>query len=400
MSIFKTIVNHDEMFRLSSRPPLIINDLRNMTDEDRKTNNALIFQELNGTFDSTPRCGCGHLRNERRLGQVCNICNTPVRDNLETKLESQLWMRPPKGIGVNVFLNPGIWQLLSEFFTLAKKREDKYTVTTTRQVRKPKEGFNPLMWITCTDYHPKGSEALIAELELENIPRGYSNFIKNFDSIINTMFSMRLFKNKPETKIKELIDIINRADSQGALFCHHLPLMDRTLIAIENEGSYRYIEPSARLAVDAARQLLGVDVPGQELRLSSRENRTAKAIAAIAKFTIGYAKDNISSKTGLVREQIFASRTGVAGRAVITSVTKSHRYDELFAPWSVAVGFLRVHIQNYLMKLGFTPLEMNDFLSYVTTNYHPLVDWIFRDLIAKSPDKALPGLFIRNPSFA
>ena len=147
-----------------------------------------------------------------------------------------------------------------------------------------------------------------------------------------------------------------------------------------------------------ARQLLGVDVPGQELRVGARENRTAKAISDIAHFTLEYARNNIGSKPGLARKHMFSSRVMPSSRAVITSLNRPHRYDELHAPWSVAVGMLTTHLENYLMRWDFTPQEMLELLSYTTTNWHPLIEHIFKTIFAQAPAKGLPVTYCRNPS--
>lgn len=396
MGIYKSIVNFDTEFANLSVTPIIINDLPNLSDDDQKRNNELIYQQHSSVFNTTPRCNCGHTTQERHLGVICDRCGEPVREVLEGRLESQLWMRPPLGMDTDRFINPGIWQLLSGYFTRTKKPpKDGYTIATTAKPKRTQEGFNPIMWIACTDYHPKNCEHFTHAMQAKGIKRGYSYLVNNFNYVLNTLFNMPQFKRDNQTR-EELIATLNQASA--ATFCKFLPLINRNLIVVENEATTSYIDQTSPLAVNAARQLLGIDVAGQELRIAARENRTAKAINDQANFTIEYARNNIGSKPGLARKHLFSTRVAPSSRAVITSLSKPHRYDELHAPWPVAVGMLRTHLENYLMRYGFTPQDMIEFLSYATTNWHPLVEHIFKTVVAQSPEHGLPVTFCRNPS--
>lgn len=398
MGIYKEIVHFDDKFARLSITPIIINDLPNLSETDQKHNNELIYQEHSNVFNTTPRCECGALTQERQLGVVCEECHQPVREILETALESQLWMRPPLGIGTDNFINPGVWQLLSGYFTRTKKPpKEGYAITTTGKPKRQQDGFNPLMWIACTDYHPKNCEHFTVAMQTKGIKRGYSYLVNNFSWVLNALFTMPQFKRDNHSR-DELISVLNTANS--AIFCKRLPLINRNLIVVESEASSRYIDQTSPLAVNAARQLLGIDVPGQELRIAARENRTAKAIADIAHFTLEYARNNIGSKPGLARKHLFSTRAGYSARAVITSLAKPHRYDELHMPWSVAVGVLRTHVENYLMRYNFTPQEMLELLSFATVNWHPLIEHIFKTIFAQSPEKGIPVSFCRNPSLS
>lgn len=398
MGIYKQIVDFNEVFSRLTRPAIIINDLPNLSEADRDKNNALLFREHTGVFNTTPRCFCGALTQERNIGVVCKVCNQPVTEILEASLESQLWMRPPRGMKTDVFINPGVWQLLSSYFTRTKKPpKEGYAVPTTSKPKRTADGFNPLMWIACTDYRPKNCEHFTEAMIAKGIQRGYSYLVNNFSEILNILFAMPQFRRADNSSREELIAVLNKTGP--AIFCKRLPLVNPDLISVETEASSRYVDATSPLAVNAARQLLGIDVPGQELRETARENRTARAIADIAHFTLEYARTNIGSKPGLARQHLASTRVMPSSRAVITSLSKPHRYDELHAPWSVAVGMLTTHIENYLLKMGFTPLEMLEFLSYATTNWHPLLEFIFKDLCAQAPEKGLPVTFTRNPSF-
>lgn len=396
MGIYKKIVDYDRMFADLTITPTIINDLPNLSDSDRIRNNDLIYSQHSSMFSTTPRCNCGALMEERRIGLICDKCGTPVREVLEGDMEPELWMRPPRGIGVDVFINLGVMQLLSNYFSKSKKPpKDSYILQTTGKPKRAQEAFNPLLWLTCTDYHPKNAETFIEAMKAAGLKRGYSNFVKNLKHNLDTLLNMPQFTKSQALK-QELISVLNGAGK--AIYCKRLPLIKRELVVVENEAMSRFMDSTVPLAVNAARQLLGIDTPGQELRVQARENRTAKTILGLNHFTMEYGRSNVGSKQGLARKQMFSTRVETSGRAVITSITSPHRYDELHCPWPVAVGMLRTHLQNYLVRFGFTPLEMVELLSYATSNWHPLIESIFKTIFQQSPEKGMTVTFVRNPS--
>lgn len=396
MGIYKKIVNYDQMFRALTIDPIIINDLPNLSDVDRERNNDLIYRQHSTVFNTTPRCSCGETTTERQIGVECPKCNTQVREVLESQLESQLWMRTPRGIGTDSFINPGVWQLLSGYFSRTKKSpKNSYVLQTTAKPKRTQESFNPLMWIACTDYRPRNSDLFAHAMKQAGLKRGYAYLVNNFSTVLNTLFNMPIFA-KPEAVKSELIWVLEGA--KDSIFCKFLPLINRDLVVVENEAMSRYMDTTVPLAVNAARHLLGIDVPTQELRQQARENRTAKAISGIAHFTIEYGRNNVGSKQGLARKHMFSTRVEPSARGVITSITKPHRYDEIYAPWPIAVGMLRTHLQNYLMRMGFTPVEMVELLSYSTTNWNPLIEHIFKTIFLQTPERGLTVTFCRNPS--
>ena len=396
MGIYKKIVDFDDMFNRLTVTPTIINDLPNLSDSDRLRNNDLIYRQHNTVFNTTPRCGCGKTAQERFIGVTCSFCGSQVREVLESELESQLWMRPPRGIGVDVFINPGVMQVLSEYFSRKKKiPKNSYVIQTTGKPKKTQEPFNAMMWLSRTDYHPKNAEHFTVPMQTAGLKRGYAHLVKNFKKVIEILLSIPQFK-KSDAQTLELIDVLNRAGKN--IYCKRLPLINRDLVVVENEAMSRYMDSTVPLAVNAARQLLGIDVEGQELKPAARENRTARSIFGQCNFIVEYGRENIGAKQGLARQHMFSSRVEPSGRAVITSLCKPHRYDELHCPWPVAVGLFRTHIQNYLIRYGFTPMEMSELLSYATTNWHPLIEHIFKTIFFQAPERGQHVIWVRNPS--
>ncbi|MNY13518.1 hypothetical protein D3C86_1466540 [compost metagenome] len=58
----------------------------------------------------------------------------------------------------------------------------------------------------------------------------------------------------------------------------------------------------------------------------------------------------------------------------------------------------KIHLTNKLLKRGFTPNEANKFLFENTLCYHPLLDELFKELIAEAPRGGIAVIFQRNPT--
>lgn len=393
MAIYKTIVNFDKMYRESSVAPVIINDLPILSESDREANNARIYHEYqNEVFNTTPACRCGHLRKEYLIGVVCPQCNTPVRSILESDLEPQLWMRRPHKVAK--FISPGVWIMLRDFL-------------------KVKEGnFDVLRYLTDTDYHPKKLPEMASQIHAAGIGRGYNNFVENFDVILRKLMNLPRY-NKADRKDRResLMQVITRYRQN--IFSDHLPLINKNLMILETSNSDRYVDHTIPMAVDAVRLLLGIDTgsspfSGDDVgdrnagfkKLRARENRVAKMLDMLSDFFLEYFKANVASKPGLARKHLCSSRVNWSARSVITSITKPHKYDEIHVPWGVGVGLMRIHLFNRLSRMGYRPNQIFGMLSAAVVRYDPLIDRLFQQFVAESPEGGLVCWMCRNPSLA
>lgn len=392
MAIYKTIVSFDSMFKNARVTPVIINDLPIVTEEDRKNNNARIYHEYtNDVFNTTPSCNCGNLRSEYLKDIVCPVCNTPVESVLERDLEPQLWMRRPHGVAR--FINPAVWNMLREFLWV-------------------KEGnFDVLQYLTNTDYHPKKLPSLAYSIQEAGIVRGYNNFVENFDVIIKKLLGLSRY-NKADRKDRRiaLSKVLRRYASN--IFSDHIPVINKNLMILENVSSDRYVDRTVPMAVDAYRLLLGIDTGASPFggedgdravgykKLRARENRVAKMLDMICNFNLEYFKANVASKPGLARKHLCSSRANWSARSVITSLTKPHKYDEVHVPWGVGIGLMRYHLCNRLTKMGFRTNQIFGMLSAAVVKYDPLIDKLFQEFIAESPENGLVVWLCRNPSLA
>ncbi len=393
MAIYKTIINFDSLFKKTRVTPVIINDLPVVSEEDRKNNNARIYHEYtDDVFNTTPSCSCGNLRKEYLKGVVCDKCHTPVESVLERDLEPQLWMRRPHRVAK--FINPAVWNMLRDFLWV-------------------KEGnFDVMLYLTSTDYHPKRLPSVAYQIAEAGIQRGYNNFVENFDSIINKLMNLPRYNKADRKERREaLTKVLNRYG--GNIFSDHIPVINKNLMILENVSTDRYVDRTVPMAVDAYRLLLGIDTGASPYggdddgdrsagfkKLRARENRVAKMLDMLCDFNLEYFKANVASKPGLARKHLCSTRANWSARSVITSLTKPHRYDEIHVPWGVGVGLMRLHLCNRLTRMGYRPNQIFGMLSAAVVKYDPLIDRLFKEFIAESPEKGLVTWICRNPSLA
>ena len=131
-----------------------------------------------------------------------------------------------------------------------------------------------------------------------------------------------------------------------------------------------------------------------------REVRAVKAISQLASYYRTFQQEALRGKYGWFRKHVFGSRLHFTFRAVISSLSERHSYDELHLPWSLSVTAFKIHLTSKLIKRGFTPNQINEFLYEHVLKYHPLLDELFQELVSESPCGGIPVVFQRNPSLA
>lgn len=375
MGVYLELVNHDDLFRKSTKEPVIINDLSGATEEDKSYIDNLISMRFNSDLLSNePSCECGDTKSGYNLGVVCTNCNTPVRELFDQPLEPLVWMRSPKG--VSKLINPMVLSQLSDKFS--------------------KGGFNIIEWLCNTDYQPSANKPKeIEELLRLNVVRGYNNFVENFDTYIEILFSLSEFKpkkNKEET-LQRLLK-----ENRSALMSWYVPFPNRSILIIENTDVGVWIDPILVGAIDAIKTISSIDTILSNFTPRQKENRTAKTLFLLARFYSEVYHDILASKNGLFRKNIFGTREHFTARAVITSNTKAHAYDELHLSWGAAITMFEVHLMNKLIKKNYTPNEGVALLQETVYKYNPFVDSQLKEIIFEAPGHAIPCLFQRNPS--
>jgi hypothetical protein len=349
----------------------------NTTEEEKEKLKKSIFMQFSNVdlLSNLPSCDCGEIKGEYALGVVCTNCNTPVVSSLEQSIEPLLWMRSPNGVGK--LMNPIVWTMLKDRFTIAS--------------------FNVIQWLCDTTYRPGVREPqCLYEIEAAGIIRGYNNFVENFDGIIEFLYNIKQFKNKKRNQREYLQELIHT--QRDCIFSKFIPLPNKSLLVIEDNSLGTYVDPIIIGAIDAIQTIASIDNSMSQMSIRVKENRTIKSIIKLSEFSDNYYKESLAKKGGVFRKHVYGSRSYFSFRAVISSITEPHEYDEIHIPWPIAVTALRIHLMNRMFKDGYS---LNDAIGYLhahTNKYSEYLDKIFDDLISQSPQKGLPCITQRNPS--
>lgn len=373
MPIYQRLIPMDTLFNQLKAPPIIVNDLLNATDDEKKGIRELITTRYASDMLSIlPSCQCGATKGEFVLGDVCDECGTQVHSVVDEDIEPLVWFRVP--VGVTKLINPSVWIMLKNRFK--------------------KSGFSILQWICDTTYRATVKQPkVINDLVDLGIQRGYNNFVENFDSILGLLFNMKDFRLK-RGQTDYLQNLLR--DYRHCVFSSYLPLPNKSLLVIEKTNVGIYIDPTIIGAIDAIEMVVSIDSPLSEHTLRVKENRTVKAMVKLSEFCENFIKTNMSGKPGIYRKHTFGSRTHFSFRAVVTSLTNAHRYDEIHVPWGIGITAFRPHLINKLLRRGFDHNAAIGFLYGHVEKYHPMLDEIFKELLAESPTGGAPCILQRN----
>lgn len=389
MGVFQRLVNLDKVFAgITGKSPIIINDLPAFSEEDKEKLNRLIYTTFSrDLLSNVPSCECGEITGEynidsKGVGVYCSKCETRVKPLFDHDLQPLTWIRSPTG--VERLMNPIVWTMLTQYFTHS--------------------GFSVIQWIADTGYHPStippATLHAVQDIVIggQPIQRGYNYFVQNFDAIIDALYEIKPFRVKrgSTSVLRKII-----AEHRDCIFSAYLPIPHRSLLVVEKNDLGTYVDPITTAAVDAIRTLAGIDTEYRIYSPRVKENRTVKTIAQLADFYETIYNKHLSKKEGIFRKHVFATRSHFSFRAVISSITDAHNYDEIYIPWGVATSVLRIHLMNKLLKLGYTPNEAILFINEHAQRYNPLLDKLFKELISEAPNgRGISCNLNRPPSLA
>lgn len=376
--VYLDIVDFNELFNTLQSEPVIVNRFDVNTVEGKTQLNDLLMTRYEGdTLDILPSCDCGNLQGEYNVGVRCPNCNGLVASITERPLESTLWLEVPRG--VKGFINPSVWIILSNALTVS--------------------GFNILEWFCNPTYKStRANAAVMRKLERFNITRSINFFHDNFDELINEIYEANLFKGRRTASPEEdeLMIFIKR--NREKIFSRYLPIPSRLTFIVESTATGVYADTTMKMAREAINTITSIESAAIPVSQRVREIRSVKAVSQLAEYYRTFFKDSVGTKYGWFRKHVFGSRLHFTFRAVISSLSDNHAYDELHLPWSMSVMVFKIHLTSKLLKRGFTPNECIQFLYEHTLKYHPLLDELFQELIAESPLNGIGVIFSRNPT--
>jgi hypothetical protein len=378
MGIHFRLTNFNELAALVPGNLVVLNDLESITKEDRKRIEQLTTSVFNQTdvFSNEPHCECATITGGYNLGIVCPKCHTPVTELFSKELVPRVWLRNPNGVAL--LINPLVWTMLSFKFTVS--------------------GFNLIEWLCNTDYSPPGStpNELIEEVRALGIQRGYNFFVNNFHHILDGLYSLNRFSKTRGDHLYMLIQ-----EQPESVFSTHLPLPNKALLIKEDTNVGSFMDQMVIAILNAIQMIRSIDTTTSQFTVRQKENRTVKTLVQLADFYYESYHQLFARKPGLIRRHACGTRGHWTSRAVISSNTRPHAYDELELSWGQAVTIFTVHLKNKLFKMGYTPNEAAALLYHYTNEYNELVDQLLCEIIDETKNKrGFSGIFVRNPSLS
>lgn len=384
MPIIQQIIHLDTMFHQLKHAPVLINHMACSTIEDREKVKENLTTHLNSDQISlVPSCQCGQTKGEYTKSTICPTCNTEVKASVVSDIEPLVWLKQPEG--VEKLPNPIIFMMLMKRFT--------------------KSGFSVIEWLCNTNYSTmaKTPTAILGKITANKIERGYNYFVQNFDFIMETLFSISdfamktpKFEGKSLKKIDYLEDIIKK--ERNIIFNEYIPLPNKTVLIFDTQALGTWTDPSIMKAVDAINTLVSIDRDFYDQSSKTKQNRTIKAFAMLCSFyddTFAL----MAHKHGHFRKHLYGSRTNFSFRAVITSITAGREYDEIEAPWCMAITVFRDHLLNLLAEYGMSLNDSIGFLYKHTNRHHPLLESMMTKMVENTRGgKGIYVLIQRNPS--
>lgn len=378
MGIHSRLTNFNELAANVPGELIVLNDLEGVTSDDRKRIEQLTTSVFNQTdvFSNEPHCECARITGGYNVGIICPVCRTPVQEIFSKELVPRVWLRNPNGVAL--LMNPLVWTMLSSTFTIS--------------------GFNVIEWLCNTDYVPPGNapNVELEELREMGVLRGYNSFVNHFFQILECLFTLKKFARHRGGHLHKLLQ-----EQRECIFSTHLPLPNKALLIKEDTNVGSFIDEMVVSIINAIHMIRSIDTKTSTFTVRQKENRTVKTLVELSGFYYDNYHHFFARKQGLIRRNVCGTRGHWTSRAVISSNTGPHEYDELWLSWGQAVTLLSVHLKNKLFARGYTPNEAAEMLYRYTNTYHPLIDQLMQELIAETPNhRGFSGIFVRNPSLS
>lgn len=396
MGVGIRLVNFDDLYFNHGRSQkFVLNHMPTVTEADRNEIDRLLYTRYQSTdfLSNIPSCECGKTTGQYAVGVVgflCPHCRTHVVNVQDQVLEPLAWMCSPIGVErldncpesekYKTLINPNFLAMMIKRFKL--------------------KGFDVIQWFTDTTYRSTSKvPAELASIEALGFKRGYNNFVTNFDAIIQGLLELKVYRKAPKTNVEENHAFLQLYQEQRhCIFSQYLPFPNRALLVMESANLGNYTDTTYNGLADAMQTMVSIDDPLNNYNVRKKENLTIKSLVTLMKFYDEFYRKRLAPKEGLFRKHVFGTRSHFSFRGVISSLTGWHDYDEVHVSWGIGVSVMGLHLTNKLLKRGWLPRDIKNLLFEHAQKWHPLLDELFKELIAESPWKGLPFIFQRNPS--
>ncbi len=382
MSIYLDLVDLEQEFRNLKNPPIIANDYNLKIKSEKETLMAILQTRYDGeSLESVPKCECGNVTGRFNLGVRCDICHTDVSTVIDSELECSVWLRVPTG--VYKFFNPNVWMTLKQIFSYNNRH------------------FSLMDWLCDSHYQYKeaGRHPVLSKIP-EDWPRSLNFVIENFDMVFETLIDLPDMRKKylpmPAFRRKDFISAYIQK-YRHKLFTEYLPMPSRNMFITENTAMGRYVDPAVGIATDAILTVVSLEQAVKPVDIRGREHRVVRCMNLLCDYYNNFMDEKLGSKFGLARKLVFGGRTHWTGRAVVSSITGKHAYDEVHLGWGLSVQLFETHLRAKLNARNYTPKQMDEIFFTCVNTYSPLLDELFHELITEGPHP--PTVIIqRNPT--
>jgi hypothetical protein len=380
MGLHAQIVDHDEMLAEQTGQVVFANDFNTSNLEEKEEFGRYLYSHYQDAeaIENSAACDCGAIQEAFKKGVICNTCGTPVVSTSNRPIVPSMWIRAPEG--VDRLVSPQLWIMLSGH--LCTKEVDF------------------LEWLTNTTYNvdvegisSRETRRKMDKLIQRGLPRGLNNFVRNFDEIFQFLLDSSIIASGKA----ELYAFVQ--ENKHALFPKNIPIPSKLCFVVESTTSGVYIDKPIAAAMDAVLTVSSIKSSPIPLKPIKVQNRIARALKLLAIFHENYDKQRIAQKPGLIRRHVLGGRLNFTARAVITSISDPHEYDELHIPWGIACQLLKYPLVNKLKrKHGMTTREAISFVYDNVLCYNAILDELFKELIRESKRNGLMCSFHRNPT--
>lgn len=371
------VIDCDKLFRGLKQPVIFINDIPNNTEADKERIRALTITRLNSdTISIVPSCACGATRGRYALGKKCPVptCGDTVRSNIDDSIQSLLWFRAPEG--VKALINPVILEMLNTYFS--------------------KSNYSAIQYLTDNLYSPNvRTPPEIEKLAGRGFKRDLNYFIDNFDAIIEAL--MEIFKptaSKPYGPLRMFL-----TDHRHLVFPQQIPLLNKSMFIADKTNVGIYMENTIRTVLDAIYHVVSIDKDFYDRSPAVVVNRTARTLVRISTFCNEYIVKNFQPKPGHMRRQMHGSRCIFSARAVVSSTTGDHKYDEVGIPWRIAMVVYQHHLMGMLMRHGYNYNGAYGYWLRHVNVYDKRLDKFLTQIFDEAPGGRGPAVIVhRNPT--
>jgi len=381
MPVTLKLINFDYLFNKIQSEKILINREDIFNTENKERLDSIILKNYSeDNLSIIPSCNCGELKGTYYVGELCHKCNSHVTSTLDDNISFLLWLTKPQE--VEYFISPIVLSILLNRYKMTKPNIQliKYIMLPNFKIDKKQQKKNLHLL-----------EKLDFLLEQNGIKRGYNSFIQNFFKIIEIL-ETEFIKEKQSPEFNFYDFLVNNKES---IFSNYLPFPNRIIFAMESNELGKFIDKSLLNPINVIRRLTGIDLYTKPSAI--KQAKVANSLIDLAEFYVSYMKNVMFNKPGLIRQHISSTRSHFTARAVISSLYGAHSYDEIHIPWSVACTLLREHVLNRLYVRNYSYKQATNFLLYHNKIYNPLLDEIFKEIIAASGN-GIKCFLNRNPS--